>query len=383
LSKLNKLKTAISKTSSQINKDISEIDKEVKNIQSTIKEDKNYLTSFINAPQEKATSIFSGVADQFLKNNLGEFYIYVQKAIDALKNLDQQKKLKNKEFKPKSNKGYKLQFPGKGYPNFMIENASFSIGNKSDPFFISTTLKNISSAPDLIDNPASLSFEFKENSKTIRLNGFADIKEDASQLFSIDFKADDYPISIKKGLEFIGIQSFTTNISYITTLSTDRNNTTSGNIFIKLKDISIKIEKDAGEIAKKIIEVFEETDVVTIDSSIALIEENKFKLNIKSNIDELISKKIGNMIDDFVNESKEKLISEFNKLLSPSLKEKDRLYSGFIDIKKVLDTDMSKINGYKKSIDKKKQEIKKEANNIQKGIEKKVDEYIPKIDMGF
>jgi uncharacterized protein (TIGR03545 family) len=369
----------ISKTAKEVEKDSAVIEEEKKKIEEAITSDKNYLLSFINTPQEGAQRIFSSISKKFLKENLGEFYSYALKGIDVLKNLDTGKK--EKKVKPPSRAGYKIQFPGEGYPNFIIENASFSVGSTTGPSHIAVQLTNISSAPDLTDGPSELHFLFNEDKRNIELDGAIDVREKSEDLFSLDFKAEAFPLSIHSGLELLGITSLNATILFKTDISINKANETEGTLTVKLSDIDLSMQNTDNIIYKNIDEILSSASEISVQASYSISQDGEFTISARSSIDRLIAEKIGAMIDATIKEAEEKIQMEVERFISEALGENKALSDAFHGVEKTLDGNLTDIASYEKAIEEKIKSIEKKAKDIEKGLEKKIQDALPKLDL--
>lgn len=387
---LKKLKNAISNSVKELGDDIDNVKAEIKLITEAIANDYDFLLSFVKTPEKGVKKIFSSIAEDFLKENLGDFYSYGMKGIDVIKNLDLEKKEKDEKGEKKiviPGKGHKMQFPGNTYPNFLVENASFSIGDTAGTSYIKVGMENVSSAPELTGKPTSVNIFFKEGSQDIAFDGFVDIRKASEEVLSLSFSIDGYSLDVDKGLGLLGIDRLNADLAFSTDFTILKENRTSGNLSVSLKNIDLELTDETNEISKNIFQILTTAENVYVNAGYSFKEDGSLQLTAESNIDDLIADRVGKMIEELVEEAKIKLKEKLDSLLDSLLKENKILYAAFKDLEGLLDGNMTDIKGFKSVINKKFKEIEARVEEIQKEVEDEmedqINEIIPDIDFDF
>ncbi|MBN2442854.1 MAG: TIGR03545 family protein [Spirochaetales bacterium] len=383
--KATKFKNAITQTQSEIKKDLAYVEAESKQIGASIENDYNYLLSFVKAPEQGAKRIFSSIAEDFLKAQCGEFYTYGMKGLDVIKNLDFGKKKKEKKEKAPPGEGYKIEFPGNAYPNFLIEKASFSIGDTASTDYMSVRLENISSAPELTHKPSTAQVFFKAGTQETSFDGSVDIRKESEEMLSLTFKTSNYPLDLSSGLELLGIRQYSSDATFSTEFKILKENKTLGNIFLSLKNISLSLVDEKNEISRNIKEILTQAQEVTIEAGYSVKDDDSIAINASSNIDKLIADRVGKMIEELIRDAKTMLVNKLDSLLEESLKKNKTLYSAFTEIKSLLDGDVKDVDGFQAVIDGKFKALEAKKKQILKEIEDKakdtVKDLIPKIGL--
>lgn len=387
---LEKLRKSINKSRKELGNDIDKVKEEVTLISESIENDYTFLLSFVKTPDKGVKKIFSSIAEGFLKENLGDFYSYGMKGIDVIKNLDMEKKGTGKKGEKKIDipgKGYKLQFPGNTYPNFLIENATFSIGDTASSSFFKIRTENISSAPELTGKPAFVNVLYKEGTRDIAFDGFIDIRKASEEVLSLSFSITGYPLDVEKGLGLLGINRLTADVAFSTAFLVAKENKTSGNLSVSMDNIALDLIDETNEISKNIFQILTTAENVYIDAGYSIGEDGSIQLTAASNIDELIANRVGELIEELFEEAKARLKQELESHLESLLKENKILYAAFKDISDLLDGNSTDIKGFTSIINKKYKEIEARVEEIKKEMEDQakdgIDDIIPDIDFDF
>ncbi|MBN2534744.1 MAG: TIGR03545 family protein [Spirochaetales bacterium] len=383
---LKKLKSVVDESTKEFGNDMEKVKTEAKLITESIANDYEFLLSFVKTPEKGVGKIFSSIAEDFLKNNLGDFYSYGMKGIDVIKNLDVEKKEKSEKDGKKKvipGKGYKLQFPGKTYPNFLIENASFSIGDTAGTSFFKARVQDVSSSQELTGKPSSVNVIFKEGTRDISFDGFVDIRKASEEILSLSFSMNDYPLDVEKGLGLLGIEKLKADAAFFTDFAILRENKTCGSLSVSLKNITLELIDESNEISKNILQILTTADNVYINAGYSFREDGSLELSVESNIDKLIADRVGKMIEELAGEGKTRLKKELDFRLDSLLKENKALYTSFTDLESLLDGNTDDIKGFTSTIDKKRKEVEAKLKEIQKQAGEKAKDLIPDIDLNF
>ena len=110
-------------------------------------------------------------------------------------------------------------------------------------------------------------------------------------------------------------------------------------------------------------------------------------MNAESNIDDLIAARVGEMIEDLLEQAKDMLKKELDSLLTSLLRENETLYATFKKIEDLFDGNINDVKGFQSIVDKKYKEIEAKEKEIEDSVKNqvkdKIDDLIPDIDLGF
>jgi uncharacterized protein (TIGR03545 family) len=308
------------------------------------------------------------------------------KGIDVIKNLDTKKKDGSEKEKKKTvvpRKGHKLQFPGKTYPNFLIENASFSTGDTTGTSFFKARGENISSAPELTGKPSSVNVFFKDGSQDVTFDGFIDIRKASDKLLSFTFSINNYPLDVEKGLGPLGISGLKADAAFSTDFLMTKENQASGILSVSLSNIDTGLIDETNEISKNIYQILSTAGKIYINADYSFREDGSVQLSAESNIDKLIAERVGQMIKELVETGKTRLKNELDSRIDLLLKENKTLYAAFKDIENVLDGNIDDLNGFDSIINKKYKNIEAKLKEIQKKAGNQIKDIIPDLDLDF
>ncbi len=355
---INELKTKTEKLTKDFNTDAVNIDKKIKEATTTIDEDISYLKSFLKLPEGGAKGIVSIIATKYLSQKFGKLYYYAMKGItisQQLKKDDKKDKKEKKTIKREIRRsGYNVPFPTTVYPKFLLESMVTSV--KADVSY-SGWLSNVSSDQDLWGRPATFFFDRNENDKQIIVNGFVDTRTKEEKSLGLSFEMNNYPFSINEGLEVVKVKSIMGLYKLQNILEIMRDNSVIGKIFLKLMNLSVELEGN-DVISKAFLEAIKSTPTVNMEVSYTISSSMDMNFNVKSNLDDILSKALGKIIDGYIKEADSELRKELMEKLEPELKKNKE--------------DLKNVDKLKEELDKKKKEIDSQIEKIKKDAEDKV-----------
>ncbi|MEJ2568771.1 MAG: hypothetical protein P8Z50_07895, partial [candidate division WOR-3 bacterium] len=153
----------------------------------------------------------------------------------------------------------------------------------------------------------------------------------------------------------------------------DRLNRAGGTLSLHLFDIGLDLSDKSDKIAVNIKKALSKNPV-DIQVSYTISEEGNYSFKIKSNLDALISGIIGNLVNEWVDETKAKLHVELNNLLRVRLEEYQGYYKGFVSLEGDLEGDLLDIKTYEQLVEKKKQELESKVEEKKAETKGKVED---------
>ncbi|MBN1412396.1 MAG: TIGR03545 family protein [Spirochaetales bacterium] len=361
------LKTKIQDTTAEIKSDVNFVELAKNGITSAIGEDTEFLLSFVQNPEAQARSIFSSMSRRFLKANLGEFYDYGLLAYNAIAGM--KRTPKEDKARIKTEDGYDVPFPGATTPDFLIKNAGFSIGDAGDSEYLSVNLSNVSSAPDLLSGPAAYDIRTRQMGQDFTLKGEIDTRTGKTDIFSMDFTAGSVPMKIGSGLEGLGIASLDTVMDARVKLTLGADNSMTGGMSIDLKDLKTEFISTADTVSRTIAGIFSSLKQISLNADYVLSQSQELALKADSNIDELLSRKIGGYLEEQLKKGSSQLREEFSRFIEDELKENKDLYNIFKQTEKHIGTDLENITDYNNILAEKKREWENGEAQLKKQLE--------------
>ncbi|GMO60683.1 MAG: hypothetical protein Ta2A_06760 [Treponemataceae bacterium] len=246
---------SVQDTVAQVNEIASGIEQEIANVnalkrnaQNSVNEDFAYLQSFLNLADGPYAEIVSGALQQILSSSARKYIAYAERFLSAANKLQAYQKEQAKA-KPKAvvYKGRDVQFAQVRYPKFYlgIFASNFTINGWNSSF----DLRNVSSQPELTNNPTTLKINVSETAgaqKAFAVDARADFRQsqgelpaaDATdsreiaiplhrrdELFSVDVTGKNISVGVQQelvGISEIGIGGFEGNLAFEASASGNR-----------------------------------------------------------------------------------------------------------------------------------------------------------------
>jgi hypothetical protein len=269
----------------------------------------------------------------------------------------------------------------------MIENALFSIGDEGSADYLRMRLENISSAPSLTGKPSLAEVVLQGDGQKTSCLASVDIREEAGEKLALQFETLNYGFAIDKGLELLGFSECKAKADFSFDFKVLKDKKTSGILKLSLRDVALTLIDNQNEISKNIKEILTNADGVFVNAGYLVNDDGSIDLTAQSNIDDLIAARVGELIDELVNEATNKVKKELDRLLTAPLKENETLYAAFKEIEGLLNGNVKDSNEFKKVVDNKIKELEKKIEEIEKQLQDKVedviDDIVPDLDLGF
>ncbi len=360
------LKHDIEKINKDFDLDKNKVDILKKDLQNSLDKDNNYFLSLINLPKGGLQGMAIAIANKFLAQKLGKIYIYALKARDyaiKLKDKDSEKEKKQKRNEDlQRRRGYNVYFPAQVYPNFLIQNLASSIGKKKDNNYMEAYLRDVSSDPDMWKKPVTFHFEQDKSGQEILLNGMINSRSNAEETFGLELQINNYPLEIQESLGFLNVKYFKSMYRLKTSFKLDKRGGTKGVAVINLSKIQMDMANKDDIINKVIYDTLTKTPNVVLEISYVFSPDGQVSIQGKSNIDGIISRKVGMLIQNYTKKYEKELKDSLMKQIGPDLKKNDALYSAFNKMDNDSQKNIKDTDGMQKTLDDKKKEIEGQVN---------------------
>lgn len=339
---------------------------EVKNL---IKSDYNKIETLIKSPD----AALQNIALMLLGEKFTDYSLLLVEQLDEIRKLSSEPK----EIKEKKNIIFN-ENDYKTYPDFWAKNIAITT-TILNLYSFSGNIKNISSDQEIIKQPIEILLSsLKKDSFNINFNGLIDYTgENFVEKFSLDGKN----ITLKdlglNNLDFLPLEVLETNLKFNTKLDSVNSNfnfitnASFDNLKLKMKDKS-KFNPHVYDVVNNITKT---TKLVNLDLSV-VNKDNKFNMDINSNLNKIIQTELKAKLTEEVNLQKEKLKTELSKKLAPteakienSLGSTSSLFENFNKISTDSNVYMEKLNGYIKDNEKKLEgELEKNLDKLKDKI---------------
>jgi uncharacterized protein (TIGR03545 family) len=371
------LEKSISRINESITDEGERIDGVYRSVQDALNEDLQYLLSFAGSPESTVKSLVSSMASQYLKQALGDYYGYALRALGFTNNLKAERE-KQPEQRPKRRSGVDVPFPARHYPKFLLKSLSVSVGSRTSREYTEGFLRNVSSNPDLTDQPVTFHLGQIQGKQTLSVQGLIDTRSKRDKTLELEFEAAGYPFSIQEGLDFLTLSGIRGSYSFASDFALDSHNEATGTAALTLRELEIELSRVNEPISAALVEILSKTPRVEIEILFRISQDRGVQLNASSNVDKLISERIGESIARLTSEYQEKIRGQLTGKIHSELEKNKTLYASFKELEKTSEGDLTDIQGYKKLLDKKKEELEARVSEIKREAEKKITKEVGK-----
>jgi len=354
-------------------------------IENAVHEDVNNLGSLIDLSSGSGRSLVSSAAEKYIRNRWNDYYEYGLKALNVYNRIkDRQPKELGEKKGLHRDSGRIFIFPGQDNPDFLIEHIHLSGGDDSTGT-LAAEIRSLSSEPDKLSEALTFAVDWKSSSSVITLNGFVDMRSRAERQFEMEIISPANFISLDEGVPSLEIKKLSsmTDIKGESVVS-DKQDGVITTLDISMKDIEIEqVDKD-GFVSNVIKEILNDMDEVDFKAEI-LADKNSIKdIKVSSNIDNILSKKMGEYINEIAAAKKEELRTELLNYIAPSLKENEVLNSSMEKLGVESFNQIDSLNSMQNVLDAKQNEIQSDMKSGIKDEASKLIDQAPKLKLpGF
>jgi len=185
-----------------------------KNVRQSYDEDLKRLKAYIDPSSGAAMEALEPAFRDILSESAERYIAYGQRALelaDKLRSLQSDEGNKASKGSSKAVQGRNVAFPSVSYPLFRLGllAADFSDAGYAWDF----SLRELSSDPDLVDEPTVMNLAVKGQDRSYAFDGKADLRAAAAERFAANFSAAGLPVDLGQALSSYGVGSFRSSAS--------------------------------------------------------------------------------------------------------------------------------------------------------------------------
>jgi len=286
------------------------------------------------------------LAERALEKYLGNYARYAIRAWDAVDSLVRRSREGAPKERPLDRAGRTVVFPGASRPRFHLVNASFSVAERGDFPGIDASVSDVTSDPDLVGRPATMEASAAVDRMRFALSATVDTRTSAAAAARVNVSADNLPLALGEGLEAVRIES----LSGMATLQTDLFLTTTGAAAgggsAAVRDLSVQTIASDDPVAKAVADALRAVPVARADFSYTMAPGAAPVITIRTNLDDVISKKIGEQLDRVSADARKGIEAEVTRRLESGLGENAELARTFADLQGMAGQDLATTKGY-------------------------------------
>ncbi|MDR2143674.1 MAG: hypothetical protein LBP29_04820 [Treponema sp.] len=350
-----------------------------RNLERTAREalqaDIDHLKSYLDLGSGSALKALEPSIREILSDEVEQYIAYGQRALEALDKLKAlQARIPKSEPKPQKQvfKGRTVAFPTQAYPVFYLGQmaSDFTLGDWNWGF----DLRSVSSDPDLTGRPTELMLSLAEQGsygRTVRFDGSADFRTNASRYFSAAVTGGNFPLDLRGDLSAVGIGGFSGNIGFSANLSGGRGGAASGGGGIDIQEP--RLIDPEGTIAEVIAEVLTDRNDINLAVQYEHVPGTDDTFSITTNIGDLIATALRRTAERYIRQA----VAAIEKALREKL-------SAYLDERWVsredLDSIFAAVKGDKAAIERLKTSLEEKKNEAERKIRGAAEEAINKAE---
>ncbi len=169
----------------------------------------------------------------------------------------------------------------------------------------------------------------------------------------------------------MNIKYFKGKYRFRTEFGLDRDLGTRGKATIDLSDIKMEVVNKEEIVSKIIYEAITEAPKIVMEVNYLIGPDGKVFIDGKSNVDKLISGKVGKIIDQYAKKYEKQLKDYLSKQINEELKKNESLAKAFNGIEELSKINLKDTDALKKLLEEKKKEIN---DKVKQETESKIKE---------
>jgi len=264
-------------------------------------------------------NLASTLASRVLEKYLGSYATWAIRAKDAAIALVQRRNAGGKKQKPLARAGRTVVFPGASQPGFLLENASFSVSERENLPRIEASLRYLTTDPDLVGRPIDVSAAAATGLRALSLEAMIDTRSGEPDGTRLDLAADNWNLGLSEGLEALGIGSLAGIASIRTGLSLAAGGLARGTGTVTVRDIVLGVNAGDDPIAAAVADALRSVPEALVDFTYAGRAGGLAEVTARTNLDDVLSRKIGEQARQLTADAKAKLREELDVRLAPEL----------------------------------------------------------------
>ena len=334
-----------------------------------ITNDINHLKSYIDLGSGSAFAALEPSIREVLSDTGEQYFDYGLRALEVFEKLKAQQAAKPKTEKPKKEprvvfKGRDVPYPARTYPAFYlgILASDFTI----EPWNWAFDMRDISSDPDLTNQPVTLKLGVREETGSLRrqvaFDGSADFRTVTTDRFGAVVSGSGFPVSLGDALSKVGINGFNGDSEFSVNFTghTDGGISGGGNVLIN----NARLVDPQGTIAQALSTAIQEAENIRLGIQYTHRVEEDDEFHITTNIAELLARALRRIVEEYA----KKAMDEIERVL------RERI-SQYIDGKFVSREEMNTLFAVARGDVAARNELRNVLNNKKAELEAKVREF--------
>lgn len=343
-------------------------------VSNTIDEDMAYLNSLLDFSPGNLRSLASDAGEKYIRNRWNDYYEKGRKALEVYERLQDRKKEEAEKKNPSRRDGGRvILFPAPDNPAFLIREVLLS-GGDSKTGELKLEAFGISSEPDKLPAPLSFSAGWIKADTAISLDGLIDSRKEAPIPFSMDIRSPENSLFLEKGIPALKVNELSSRADISgSAVSQKDSRTLLTALDISLSEIMIRQDDPGDFIARTVKSILDDIPRAQMTADILVGRDGLKEVRVKTDLDEILSDRIGEYLKEQAGEITEKLKESLMDFLSPYWEENQAVQSA-ADALGVESLDqISSVNDLEKLMQTKQDELNNQAGVLRDQAQAEID----------
>lgn len=330
--------------------------------------------------KELATSVSARALEQLL----GGMYRHVLRVRDYARALGEGQRRQRKD-RPLRRAGRDIAFPAEQLPRFVLRRLALSMADPPT----AGSIRDLSSDPDLLGRPVVFDFSRSEARRSVAVEGFLDGRSRRTEDFGLKLRVDNQPFAVTEGLEGLNLSAVGGTLHLTTELTLDRDGRMRGEGVIELPELSAQSAVAGDLVSTTIVETLDGLATGVIRFRYAAEAENRVRLELTSNLDDLLARRLTARLAALEAEYGVRLRSALEERLGGSLRENALLYAALEELNSAAGGNLAAAEAYQRVVAAKQQELegkvaelqKRATDSLKKEAEKQLEEVTDRLQL--
>ncbi len=297
-------------------------------VSTLIDEDVEYLSSLIELPGiGDLKNIVSDKIKKILMEQFSDYYAMAEPFLPYLEKLRDRQATEEKKKKISRLQGSYIPLESATIPRFLISRINLDGGDGSSGTF-EGLIEGISSEPDKLDQPITLDANWIKDTSTVALDGFLDMREDAEEMFLLNFSSPGGSAELNDGMSALGIESARADLTYS---GTGMSNPDGEGVLVSLdmnfNNAEFEMPDDPDMIATLISDTLEDLQSFLVSAEILMDGKGIQSIAVSTDIDRVLQDRLGDLIDELPSQGADALESYIRNMISDDLLTSEKLAS--------------------------------------------------------
>ena len=266
---------------------------------SLISEDLAYLQDLMQLPgQNDVRNFVSDKIKEILMTRFSSYYETAQKVMPYYEKWQASQPEEKEKKKVSRMNGENVRFPSPMSPGFLIRQAHLDGGDGYSGFF-NADLSGITTEPEKWADPVLLSSGWTRDRSSVTTEAFLDLKENAEELFRLDFSSPGNSIPSDIAFPELGINEVDAVLDYI---GTARPHPTEEGVLVSLdmdfSQISLGLKDSDDPVSSIILGTLDDIRDILVEAEIHIDEKGIQNLKVNSGIDKILTDSLEGFLED-------------------------------------------------------------------------------------